>query len=517
MFETIKKQIAKHNEFIVLAFSALIMLPYLWCGGFFAFGAQFNILSIMLGYFAWRGYRREKISAAVIILLSGIAVILPFWSDWSDAAEMLFSFALILWPVPVTCLIGFCLRKFVKNDKLIFAINTVIVFLLAAGLHLSAEGMMEESWSSDLEIPALWLTESLLWSAVLLFNDAGKDRRKKAVQAWLVCLVIFYFSTFMEASYLSSPRLWDEVRGRYWAQILFLFWPVFLTVFTGALCARVAKDKPHFVQKVSVLYFSVVLLLCWLLTDISINFALGAFRDDICRLVYLLLLAEFVIWKEVYGVQAPRRSRIGALAFLTLLDAGTVLYLLARNERLREVLYYIGFPITDGSLTMRAQWRGYRKAAAHAFFTNNLSVLDSAYTNESYYMVVNDSHGLASIRFYFGMLPMAVMVLLLSVAVAVLWRQSRDGGAFSKCAGYFAFGCLLKMTMSLILQMNMVVSPYIEFPFTGTDIPEFVVLALLLYEGRREERGMSVRCLSQIQAAPKLCGKGGKNGCTNTE
>lgn len=495
MFETIKQQIAKHNELIVLAFSAFIMLPYLWCSGFFAFGALCNILSIMLGYFAWRGYRREKMPAAVIILLSGIAVLLPFWSDRSDFWEMLFGFALILWPVPVTCLMGFCLRKFLKNEKLVLVINTVTVFLLAAGLHLSAEGMMEERWSSDLEIPVLWLTESLLWSAVLLFTDAGKDRRKKAVQAWLVCLVIFYVSTFMEASYLSSPHLWDEVRGRYWAQILFLFWPVFLTAFTGALCARVAKDKPHFVQKVSVLYFSVVLFLCWVLTDISINFALGAFRDDICRLTYLLLLAEFVIWKEVYGVQKSRRSRIGALVFLTQLDAGAVLYLLVRNERLREVLYYIGFPFTDGSPALRAQWRAYRKAAVHAFFKNNLTVLDSTYANESYYMVVNDSHGMASIRFYFGMLPMAAMVLFLIVAVAVLWRQSRDGGVFPKSAGYFAFGCLLKMTMSLILQMNMVVSPYIEFPFTGADIPEFVVLVLLLYEGRRGERVISARCL----------------------
>lgn len=445
---------------------------------------------------------------AVIILLSGIAVILPFWSDWSDSVEMLFGFALILWPVPVTCFMVFCLRKAVKNVKLVFAINMAVVFLLAAGLHRFAEGMMEERWCSDLEIPALWLTESLLWSAVFLFTDVGRDRRKKAVLAWLACLVIFYFSTFMEVAYLSSPHLWDVVRARYWAQILFLCWPVFLTAFIGALCARAAKDKPHFVQKVSVLYFSVVLFLCWILTDIAINFALGAFRDDICRLIYLLFLAEFVIWKEVYGEQEQKRNRIGALAFLTLLDAGTVLYLLVRNERLREVLYYIGFPFMDGSPALRATWRDYRKAAAHAFFTNNLTVLDSIYANESYYMVVNDSHGLASIRLYFGMLPMAAMVLLLSVAVVVLWRQSRDGRAFPKSAGYFAVGCLLKMTMSLILQMNMVVSPYIEFPFTGTDIPEFVVLVLLLYEGRRGESVMSARCLSQIQTAPKLRGKG---------
>lgn len=470
MIETIRKWASKHSDFFALAFPAVIVLLYLWCGCYDAFDAEIgrggvaadgisgffwelpsylrlaavNSFSIVLGYWAWRSYRRENVPAVVIILLEGLAVILSFFGYWWGRWERLFEFAVILWPVPVTCLICFCMRKLVKNEKVVFVISVAVVFLLAVRFHSFAEGIMDKMVSDDLGVPALWMAESLLWSAVFAFTGAGRDRRRNAVLAWLVCLVLFYFSTFMEVAYLSSRHIWDEVRGSSWNKILFLCWPVFLTVVTGVLCPRMTKDKQYSVKKISAVYFSIVLPLCWLLTGISINFATGAFRDDICNLIYLLVLAEFVIWKEVYEKQERRQNRIGALLFMLLLNAGAALYLLARNERLREVLYYMGFPFMDGS------------------------------------------HGLASIRFRFGMLPLLIMVVLLTVTAVILWSRSRESGMFSKCAGYLAFGYLLRMVMFVVLQMNMVWSPYIEFPFTGMDIPEFVVLALLLYEWRRK-------------------------------
>lgn len=514
MFETIRKWVSKHNSFFVLVFPAAIMLLYLWCGCYYSFGEVIGrsgitvdgireifselaswlrptvliSLTILLGYWAWLSYRRENVPAVVIILLTSLAVILPFGEGWPSWMERLFGFAMFLWPVPVTCLVGFCLRRLVKNEKAVFVINAALVFLLVARLHLFGEEIMDRMGSDDLMVPVLWMAESLLWSAVFAFAGSGRDRRRNTVLAWLACLVISYFFTFVEVAYLSSRHIWDVVRGRYWNRGLFLCWPVFLTAMIGALCSRAAKDKPYSVRKASALYFSIVLPLCWLLTDISINFATGAFRDDICELTYLLLLAEFVIWKEVYGKQEHRRSRIGALLFMLLLNAGAALYLLVRNERLREVLYYLGFPFMDGSPSLRADWTGYRKETIRAFFTSDVTVLGSMYGNEGYYWVLNGSHGLASIRFHVGMLPLLIMVLLLVITVTMLWSRSRDGGEVSRCAGYFAFGCLLRMAMSVVLQMNMVLSPYIEFPFTGVGMPEIVVLALLLYERHRRMR-----------------------------
>lgn len=515
MFETIKKQISKHSGFLALVLPAAIVLLYLWCVCISGAGAEIgkdgitadgirelfenvplyvcwafvNSLVILLGYGAWRSYRNEEAPVSVPILLSGLAVILPFWCERSDLVEMLSGVVMILWPVPTVCLIGFVLRKLVRNEKAVFGINAAAVFLLAIGFHLFAESVMEESWNSDLGVPVIWLLEILLWSAAVSFSESNREKRRNLVLAWLVCLAIFYFSTFMDASYLSSCHMWDEVRGRCWNRVLFLCWPVFLTALTKKLCFGVPKDRPYFAEKVGALYFLAVLPLCWLMTDISLNFAVQAFRDDICGLLYLLFLAEFVIWKEVYGEQEQRGNRVRALLFLLLVNTGAAVYLLVRNERLREVLYYIGFPFREGSPALRAGWKEYRAATARAFFTNDLTVLNSTYQNEGCYMILNGSHGLAAIRFHVGMLPLLAMFFLLTVMVIFLLRRNRGSGRFPKCVGYLAVGFLVKAVMCLVLQMNMVLSPCIEFPFTGTDMTEFVVLALVLHEGRRRMCG----------------------------
>ena len=515
MFEAMKKQMSKHSGFLVLALPAAIVLLYLWCVCISGAGAEIgkdgitadgireffenvpfyvgwafvNSLVILLGYGAWRSYRNEEVPVSVPILLSGLAVILPFWCERSDLVEMLSGFVMILWPVPTVCLIGFGLRKMVRNEKVVFGISAAAVFLLAVRFHMFAGSIMKESWNSDLGVPAIWLLEILLWSAAVSFSGSDREKRRNLVLAWLACLVIFYFSTFMEASYLSSCHMWDEVRGRCWNRVLFLCWPVFLTALTKKLCSGVPKDRPYFSEKVGALYFLAVLPLCWLMTDISLNFAVQAFRDDICGLLYLLFLAEFVIWKEVYGEREQRENRVRALLILLLVNTGAAVYLLVRNERLREVLYYLGFPFREGSPAMRTEWREYRKATAGAFFTNDLAVLDSTYRNDGFYYILNGSHGLASIRFHAGMFPLLVMLLLLTVTVMLLLSRRRDGGDFSKCVGYLAVGWLVKMAMSVILQMNMVLSPCIEFPFTGTDMTELVVLALVLHEGRRRMCG----------------------------
>lgn len=516
MLEKIRKWDPKYREIFIIAFPAAIVLVYLYCGTFGTFTMDeikenlkalifdilpevINSLIILLSYWAWRCYKKENVPAILCILLAGIAVTLPFVEgirqpqDWIDLAEKLFGFALILWPVLITCLSDWGVGKLVKNKKIVFGINVTIVFILAAGLHLFAGGVMEEKWSRDLAVPAVWLAESLLWSMALYLSDKGKSRKRNVVLAWLVCLAIFFCTTFMEAFYLSSTHIWGFVRGRYWNKVLFLCWPVFLAVLIRALRSRISPNEPYFVQKMSISYFCIVMLLSYLLTDVSPNFGTGAFRDDICCLAYMLMLAEFVIWKEVYGNQGHKGSRVKALLLLLLVNIGAFVFLLVRNERLREVLYYMGFSFMGNGLSIpQADWTGYRKAAVHAFFTNDLTVLDNAYRNEGYYSVLNYSRSLAIIRFHIGILPVLAMILLLVLAVGVLWNWNRDSEVFHKCARYLAAGYLLKMSMSVILQMNMVLSPYCEFPFTGRDMPELVVLILLIHEGRRklrEERG----------------------------
>lgn len=89
-------------------------------------------------------------------------------------------------------------------------------------------------------------------------------------------------------------------------------------------------------------------------------------------------------------------------------------------------------------------------------------------------------------------LPYFFLVLLLLVLTVVfLWNWKTNSTFIHKCSRYLVAGYLLKMFLSVILQANMVLSPYMEFPFTGMDMAEIMVLALLPYEGREEMDGIT--------------------------
>jgi len=238
-------------------------------------------------------------------------------------------------------------------------------------------------------------------------------------------------------------------------------------------------------KKISLIYFFMVLTLVLVTTYLKLNYGAEGGQYDVCRAFYMLFLAVLVIWNEYYMELERTGSRVKALLFMIAADIGFFIVLLAQNERLREILHYIGFPFQSSSrIISQADWGGYRKAAFHAFLSNDLTVLDSMYGSEHYKEVLHIGHGLASIRFRFGMMPLLAMILLLLLLVILLWNWNRDNAFLHRCARYLAVGYILKMIMSVILQMNMVQSFYMEFPFTGTDIAELLVLILLVYEGK---------------------------------
>lgn len=101
-------------------------------------------------------------------------------------------------------------------------------------------------------------------------------------------------------------------------------------------------------------------------------------------------------------------------------------------------------------------------------------------------------HGLASIRFRYGILPLLVMLLLLVLTVILLWNWNQKDRFLKQCTGYLAVGYMLKMSASFILQANLVVSPYMEFPFRGMDMAEILLPILLVYEGYRRIKNEEV-------------------------
>lgn len=516
MFEKIRKKAAGSRGVLIIVLSAAIMLIYLYCDGFYNLGREddmyknigecfkallvgapyyfrpviVNSLTILFGYLAWKSYKKETSPVGIAILFMGIAVILPFGEgiyrlkDWIDAGEKLFEFALVLWPVPAVCLGSFGMRKLSKRGKFICSVSMAVVFLLMVGLQLFIEKIEGENWYHDLWMPAIWLTESVLWLVVLNGSKQGTHRKRNIMTAWVICLLLFGCFTFTEVSYLRLSSIWGFIRGNYWNRVVFFCWPVFLMIGIKALYTHSTNDKPYAVWKISLLYFFVVLLVIYFTTNLALNYGIGSFQYDISHIFYLMFLADIVIWNELYRKLKRTGCRVKSLLFMIVVNVGELAFLFIKENRLQEILCYISFSFLGGSQT-QVDWLGYRKAALQAFLSNDLTILDSLYRKEKYQYALFGGHGVAAIRFQFGMLPLVVMVLLLILTAAFLWNWKPDNIFICKCSRYLAAGYLLKMFCSVILQANMVLSPYIEFPFTGMDMAEMMVLVLVVREGMR--------------------------------
>lgn len=496
MYEEIRKKAEKHRGFFLVVFPAAIMLIYLGCECFHDFSgvlyylypALMKGLMILSVYLAWRCYMKEQVPVSVSILLSGLAVILPFagemheWSGW-DWAEKIYEFVWLLWPVIITCLSNYCTHKLYKKKKYICGMNLFIVLLLSVLLHRFAEG--GEGATTDLCILVMWIAEGLLWTFVLNDTSQEKDRKRNLMVAWIACLLLFGCFTFVDISYLSVPAIWTSVRGRYWNEVIFLCLPVILLFVIKMSEIHLTKSKLYYMQKRSLLYFLIVLLLIYFIPNIGLNFALESLKYDVADGVYLLLLADIMFWRELYRKSEQAGSRIKGAAFMVVINVGIFIFFLIENLRLREVLSYVGSSFAGSSRTVsQVDWVGYRKAAFEAFLSRDLTILDHSYGKEKYmYSVCGD--GLTSIRFRCGLLPVLVMVLLLLLFVILLWNWNREDILLNQCAGYLAISYILKMSIAFILQANMIVSPYMEFPFTEKDIAAILLPILLVCESSR--------------------------------
>ena len=165
-----------------------------------------------------------------------------------------------------------------------------------------------------------------------------------------------------------------------------------------------------------------------------------------------------------------------------------VSFFLIGNQRLREVLCYIGNALAgSGRTDLQTDWIDYRKAAFEAFWSGDLTALKYDYGEEKYLYSVY-GHGLTSLRFRYEMLLVVAMAALLALFVIFLWNWNCGNSFLDRCARYFAVSYILKMSVTLVLQMNMIVSPYMEFLFTGMDIAEIILPILLAYESFRMEK-----------------------------
>lgn len=475
MVRGVKEWTDRHRDAIMLASLCGIVIIYLGC----VWGQDWEkllyylypetlIKGLMLicAYLAWKSYHKENALTAVWFLLSAAVITLPFAVD-IDRIEMLFEFCWCLLPILVVVLVDRGTRKFLQNRALIFCADMTVIVLFAALLCLMTK---------DFCIPILWLVQGVLWTGKFYLTNGAENRKRNTAFAWLGSLFVFVCFTFMEVSYLSSCSMWWEVRRRYWNEAVYLTSPLLLVFFWNMLDKHIAKEKPYYVQKVSLIYFTVVLLVIYAVTRLDLSGAASCFVYDIGKLLFCLTLAELLLWKELYQKQEALGSRFWAALFLFLMDAGVFAVLFLQNERLREIVQYLLSFLTGSG---QADWVSYRKAAFCAVLARDSSVLDKLYKGEAYRIALS-ADGTTDIWFHGGSLTILLMVLFLVALVLLLWNWNRENSVLNQCARCLAAGYVLKMGLAVLFQANLICAVSAAFPFTGRDLAEGVVLGLLI-------------------------------------
>lgn len=504
IYKKIRRMAESRRRVLVIVLPLIIMSVYLGCecaygidgASFYIYPAAINGLMIFSAYLAWRGYAKEDSPVVFSCLMLGIAVILPFSNkagggsgDWAERA---FEFVWVLWPVPLICLGNYCMRRITENKKIVCGADLALIFLSAMLLHALAAGKAGELPAADLLVPAIWLAEGALWIFALNFTDHEKNRKRNLMAAWASCLLLFWGFTFADISYLSSPDIWDLVRGNYWNRTVFLCSPVIMLMAAEMPKIYIPESSRRSAQKQRAIYALIVLPVIYFIVNKELNFETGLWKYNMAEGAYLLALAEIILCKELYGEPSRGKRRLRGAAFISAINVGALLLFWTGNRRLREICFYIkdffaGKLLHNANPAVpEADWFGYRKAVFEAFLSKNLTVLEKEYANGGYPDSIY-GHGLASIRFQYGLLPLLVMSALLILLVILLLNWDNKDFFVMKCAGYLAISYALKASIALILQINMIVSPYMEFPFSGMDMAEVLLPALLAYESCRRE------------------------------
>ena len=159
-------------------------------------------------------------------------------------------------------------------------------------------------------------------------------------------------------------------------------------------------------------YFALAALLYAVTTWIVSRIIAEPLRADPVMGSYQIILCVLVFWSE--NKADPLVSRPAAAAGAALYTIGCAALTFFSNERLREILFYLGGPAIRISAAVREDWLGYHWTAARSFFSGEICVIDAAFagTPNDYYQL-----------FFYAdnpLFPYAMAILGAMIVLAVL-------------------------------------------------------------------------------------------------
>ena len=158
-----------------------------------------------------------------------------------------------------------------------------------------------------------------------------------------------------------------------------------------------------------------------------------------------------------------------------LYTVGSAVLTFFSNERLREILFYLGGPAIRISTAVREDWLGYHWTAAKSFFSGNIGVMDAAFagTPNDYYQLFFYAD---NPFFPYAMAILGAMIALTVLELGLLAQRKPTDPCTARCQKYLLVGFAVRMILASLSMIGMFQRFQMNFPFTGAAVLDLYIL-----------------------------------------
>lgn len=319
----------------------------------------------------------------------------------------------------------------------------------------------------------------LMAGAMTFLRRAGKINgdKRKLWHLWLLFLgVVLLCFTFTDRAWR-----WDAAYCWFWYPLALLSLPFSLpALYRGLKCAFCVSGKGQGFLPAAV-YFALAALLYGITTGLVSPMIAAPLSANPVIGAYQIILYVLVFWSENKADPVGSRSAAAGAALYAIGCAGWTFF---SNERLREILFYLGGPAICISATVRENWLGYHWTAAKSFFGGDISVMDAAFagTSNDYYQLFFYAD---NPLFPYAMAILGAMIALALLELGLLLQRQTNHPCASRCQTYLAAGLAVQMALASLSVMGMFQSFRMGFPFTGAAVLDFAAIWFSLWSGKR--------------------------------
>ena len=296
---------------------------------------------------------------------------------------------------------------------------------------------------------------------------AGDNRKLWHLWLFSVGAVLLGF-TFTDRAWR-----WDAAYLWFWYPLALLSLPCSLPALYWWLKRVFADSANGQGFLLTAAYFALAALLYGITTGIVSRMITESLRADPVIGAYQIILCVLVFWSE--NKAEPVTSGPVAAVGTALYTVGCAVLTFFSNERLREILFYLGGPAIRISTAVREDWLGYHWTAAKSFFSGNIGVMDAAFagTPNNYYQLFFYAD---NPLFPYAMAILGAMIVLAVLELLLLAQRKSTDPCTARCQKYLLMGFAVRMILASLSMIGMFQRFQMNFPFTGAAVLDLYIL-----------------------------------------